>query len=83
MNSRSKSKNKNFNKTFRGNIVEYLSELMTKFLKQDQKAQLLKEFINTFNNIKIKNFCTTKDVIKYSENTSKRRIYLPHITDKR
>lgn len=58
-------------------------DLMKKFLKQDQKAQFLKEFTNTFNNIKIKNFCITKDAVKYSENTSNRRIYLPHITDKR
>ena len=40
---------------------------MTKFLKQDQKALLLKEFLNKFNNIKIKNFCTTKDIIKYKQ----------------
>lgn len=35
-----------------------------------------------FKNIKIKSFCTTKDVIKYSENTRNRRIYLPHIAEK-
>ena len=35
-----------------------------------------------FRNIKIKSFCTTKDVIKYSENTRNRRIYLSHIAEK-
>ena len=35
-----------------------------------------------FRNIKIKSFCTTKDVIKYSENIRNRRIYLSHIAEK-
>lgn len=83
MNKKSKYKNKIFNKTFRDNTVENLLELMIKFLKQKQKAQLLKEFIHIFKNIKIKNFCTTKDVVKYSENTRNRRVHLPHIVDKR